>query len=167
MYEITDKINKQIANNLKKFRKEAGLTQIELAKKINKSESTIRKYEAGTVRPSLETLIQLSDIYKVDVEELNSYSLSKEEALQREIEFNHSELIEEIDRSYRNFNDLIDTIIYTSLFSKTYGLNVNELSETYASELKQDIYKSIDWMCYKIKLELKEGDISINGNEES
>ncbi|KYH35380.1 transcriptional repressor DicA [Clostridium tepidiprofundi DSM 19306] len=45
-----------LSQNLKKFRKKAGLTQKELAKKIYKSEILIRKYESGKINIPPSTL---------------------------------------------------------------------------------------------------------------
>ena len=41
-------------------RKEAGLTQAELAAKVGKSESSINKYEAGQVLPPLTVLVGIA-----------------------------------------------------------------------------------------------------------
>ena len=61
-----------IGNNIKKYRKIKGLTQIQLAEKINKSESIIRKYEANNVKPNIEMLNKISDALNVSVSELIS-----------------------------------------------------------------------------------------------
>ncbi len=53
--------NKEIGANIKKYRKEKGLTQDQLAKKIHKSKSVLQKYENGVTAPSLEII---SDIAK-------------------------------------------------------------------------------------------------------
>lgn len=48
--------------NIKKIRTEKGLTQTELGKKISKSESTIRKYESGSVKVTMEMLKKISEV---------------------------------------------------------------------------------------------------------
>lgn len=50
-----------IGDNIKKYRKLAGITQVKLAKEINKSESTIRKYEANDVKPDFATLDDIAE----------------------------------------------------------------------------------------------------------
>lgn len=50
-----------IGDNIKKYRKIAGITQVKLAKEINKSESTIRKYEANDVKPDFATLDNIAE----------------------------------------------------------------------------------------------------------
>ena len=50
-----------IGENIKKYRKIKGITQVELAKIINKSESSIRKYEGNIVTPDFPTLDDISE----------------------------------------------------------------------------------------------------------
>lgn len=58
--------NKKIAY----YRKKNMLTQEELAEKICVSRQTIAKWEAGIISPSLEYLIDLSDIFGVTIDTL-------------------------------------------------------------------------------------------------
>lgn len=51
-----------IGDNIKKYRKLARITQVELAQKINKSESTIRKYEANNVKPDFSVLDDIANV---------------------------------------------------------------------------------------------------------
>jgi transcriptional regulator with XRE-family HTH domain len=47
------------ADLLKEARLRAGLTQAELARRVNRSQSQIARWERGDVKPSLETLREL------------------------------------------------------------------------------------------------------------
>lgn len=51
-----------IGDNIKKYRKLAHLTQVQLAEKIGKSESTIRKYEANNVKPDFSVLDDIANV---------------------------------------------------------------------------------------------------------
>ena len=51
-----------IGDNIKKYRKLARISQVELAQKINKSESTIRKYEANNVKPDFSVLDDIANV---------------------------------------------------------------------------------------------------------
>ena len=51
---MTDKATKQIARNLKKARRQQGLTQVELAKKAGIHSNHYAKIERGEVKPSIE-----------------------------------------------------------------------------------------------------------------
>lgn len=61
-----------IANNIIKYRKEKGLTQLELAEMLNYSDKTLSKWERAEAIPDIITLKQLSEIFEVSVEVLIS-----------------------------------------------------------------------------------------------
>lgn len=61
---------KAIGESIKKFRRHRGITQKQLAKSIEKSESTIQKYESGEVEAPLSVLEQISDCLGLNVIEL-------------------------------------------------------------------------------------------------
>ena len=60
-----ESINKRIAMAIKQARKDAGISQIELAKKICYSDKAISRWENGEVTPDVDTLYSLSQIYNV------------------------------------------------------------------------------------------------------
>ena len=55
---------------LKSLRKEAGLTQKELGIKLNVSKVCISLYENGTRMASIETLVDIANLFKVDLDYL-------------------------------------------------------------------------------------------------
>ena len=59
-----------IAANLIKLRQEAGLTQLQLADKLNYSDKAVSKWERGESIPDLRVLIQLADIYHITVDDI-------------------------------------------------------------------------------------------------
>ncbi len=63
-------INETIAKNLIYYRKEAGLTQAELAEKINYSDKSVSKWESGNGVPDIYTLLQLAELYGVSINAL-------------------------------------------------------------------------------------------------
>jgi len=70
MEENTQVINNRIAKNLTLYRKRAGLTQAELAEKINYSDKSVSKWESGNGIPDVYVLIQLAEIFDVTVNDL-------------------------------------------------------------------------------------------------
>lgn len=62
--------SKYIGNRIKGFRKKNNLTLSQLGDLINKSESTISKYESGDIVIDLETLYDISDGLKVPIDQL-------------------------------------------------------------------------------------------------
>ncbi len=59
-----------IGENIKKYRKLKGLTQVQLAKEINKSESTIQKYESNSVTPDFSILNDIAAALECTVYDL-------------------------------------------------------------------------------------------------
>lgn len=55
-------------NNLKKYRKEKGITQIRLSIESGVSQETISAYESGKAMPSADTLIKMSDFLGVSID---------------------------------------------------------------------------------------------------
>jgi transcriptional regulator with XRE-family HTH domain len=59
-----------IGVNLKNLRKRTGKSQEELSSDINLTRSTYSGYENGVAEPSIHTLIQIADYYKIDLNTL-------------------------------------------------------------------------------------------------
>ena len=65
--EIQKEINEKVGKNLMYYRKQAGLTQAELAEKINYSDKSISKWESGNGVPDLYTLMALGELFNVPI----------------------------------------------------------------------------------------------------
>ncbi len=63
-------INQNIARNLLKLRKNAKLTQVELAEKFNYSDKSVSKWEKGESMPSVEVLKELANFYGTTLDAL-------------------------------------------------------------------------------------------------
>jgi transcriptional regulator with XRE-family HTH domain len=68
--ENCTEINHKIAQNLAYYRKRAGLTQAELAEKINYSDKSISKWEQGNGIPDVYILLELSKLYQISLNDL-------------------------------------------------------------------------------------------------
>ena len=55
---------------LKELRREKGLTQEQLAERLNLSNRTVSRWETGNSIPDLSILIELADFYDVDMREI-------------------------------------------------------------------------------------------------
>ena len=60
----------EFASRLAKFRKSRGLTQQSLADNINLHVNQIKRYEAGTAQPTLETLVRLAKELHSSIDDL-------------------------------------------------------------------------------------------------
>lgn len=63
-------MNNFLSSNIKHLRTQAGMTQNDLAKKLNKDYSTIGKWELGERNPSTLDLFKLADIFGVQERDL-------------------------------------------------------------------------------------------------
>ena len=59
-------------NRIKKLRKEAGLTQAQLASKIGVNAVTLSRYETGDRNPKVDKLVKMSKVFGVKLEYLLS-----------------------------------------------------------------------------------------------
>ena len=62
--------NKDIGKLLKELRLKHGLTQAELAKRVNVTYQAVSRWEKGNNTPNLDTLVALSKVYHLSVDEL-------------------------------------------------------------------------------------------------
>ncbi len=65
MAKTEQEFKKLFAENMALFRKKSGLTQFELAEKINYSDKTVSKWERGEGLPDLYVLSQMAEILSV------------------------------------------------------------------------------------------------------
>lgn len=65
-------IKENLAQNLIKYRKALGLTQAELAEKLNYTDKAVSKWERGESFPDLYVLKQIADFYEVSIDTLIS-----------------------------------------------------------------------------------------------
>ena len=69
---IIDDIKKTIAVNIQQLRSQAGLTQAELAERLNYSDKAVSKWERGESVPDVQILKQIADMFEVTVDYLLS-----------------------------------------------------------------------------------------------
>ena len=62
-----EKLKLQIGANIAAYRKRSGLTQAELAEKLNYSDKAVSKWERGESLPDVLTLMQLSEQFDISV----------------------------------------------------------------------------------------------------
>lgn len=60
----------KIGNFLRELRKQKGLTQEQIAEKLNVSNRTVSRWENGNNMPDLDILLEISDYYEVELREL-------------------------------------------------------------------------------------------------
>lgn len=65
-----EKLKKQIGANIASYRKRLQLTQVGLAEKLNYSDKAVSKWERGESAPDVQTLVQLSELFEISVNDL-------------------------------------------------------------------------------------------------
>jgi transcriptional regulator with XRE-family HTH domain len=59
-----------ISMNIRKLRKAHGLTQVELARKLQATQKVVTSYETNKRTPTLEKLRKLSQVFEVSIDEI-------------------------------------------------------------------------------------------------
>ena len=72
-------MNIETANRLLQYRKQAGLSQEELAEKIGVSRQAVSKWERSEASPDTDNLVMLAEIYGVSLDEMLGLKPSAEE----------------------------------------------------------------------------------------
>ena len=60
----------QIGNKINQLRKLSGMTQEQLAEKLNVSRQTVSKWETGSTFPDIESVVKVSEIFRVSLDDL-------------------------------------------------------------------------------------------------
>ena len=63
-------MNIKIANRLLEFRKKSGLSQEELAEKLNITRQSVSKWESGQAYPEMDKMIMICQIFNISIDEL-------------------------------------------------------------------------------------------------
>lgn len=67
-----EQLRKKFAEKLTLYRKSAGMTQLELAEKLNYSDKSVSKWERGDGIPDMYVMLQIAELFGVTVNDLIS-----------------------------------------------------------------------------------------------
>ena len=65
-----EKLKSQLGTNIATYRKRSGMTQAKLAERLNYSDKAVSKWERGESMPDVLTLVQLSELFRIKVDDL-------------------------------------------------------------------------------------------------
>lgn len=68
---------KKLGNNIRKIRRQKGISQIEVADQFDADSPVISRLESGNTNPTIITLKKVADALGVEVAELVSFSKKK------------------------------------------------------------------------------------------
>ena len=66
-----------LADNLKKIRKDNNLSQEQLAEKLNVSRQSVSKWESGLSYPEMDKVIQICNLFNLNINELINENISE------------------------------------------------------------------------------------------
>ena len=66
-----------LAENLKKIRKENNLSQEQLAEKLSVSRQSVSKWESGQAYPEMDKVLQLCKLFNISVDDLLNQDVSE------------------------------------------------------------------------------------------
>ncbi len=99
-------LNVYIGNQIKTLRESRGMTQDQLADKLNTTRQTISRYENGDRKTNQDTLFALSKIFNVSVNHFFPEDQAKEDSSNAELLAAHID----DDASSEDIQDIIDYI---------------------------------------------------------
>ena len=70
----SEKLKQRIGANIAAFRRQQGLTQAELAEKLNYTDKAVSKWERGESVPDVTTLVQVAELFSVTLDELTGFT---------------------------------------------------------------------------------------------
>lgn len=120
----------QLAENIKRLRKEKGWSQAELAEKVGVHLTHINRIETGKYNPSLETVIELAGIFEVPLDYLvHSTDGSLEEIKLQDQSFaQRIKLLNSLDEEDRHvINKVIDAMLTKKRMLELLTKNEEEL----------------------------------------
>lgn len=103
-------------------RKEKGLTQMQLAEKLNITNRAISKWETGKSMPDVSLMLDLCNILGITVNELLSGERIAMENYQKRAEENLMELQSKKEKVQREYNSILKILI--AAFSLLFVLNM-------------------------------------------
>lgn len=95
-------MSKDFAIKLKTLRKDAGVTQEELAKVLNVGRSTISEYERGVIEPKRKTLVDIAFYFSVPIDYFFKEDKIKDEINIQDISLSIQDLIKNIEHNHTN-----------------------------------------------------------------
>lgn len=126
----------KLKDNLRFFRRKAGLTQAELAKKMHLRQYNISDYEIGRIEPNIQTLIRFADIFDVSLDFLVgrktrvNYQSGDDSGVEQDIHSYISTM--QIDKYLIDINDTIKDLPEEN--KKKIAATVAFLVETYTKD---------------------------------
>ena len=96
---------------LKQLRKENNMTQEQLGERIGVTNKTISRWETGGYMPPVESLILLSDLYGISINELLAGESVEDDKIKEVADENVTIVLEELEKGYQKFENKMLVIL--------------------------------------------------------
>ena len=77
IYMVIGMMSNTVGNNIRNLRKKHGMSQKDLADKLNIRRQTVSAYEREVSIPDIYTLIRVADIFSISLDELAGRNIGK------------------------------------------------------------------------------------------
>ena len=132
-----------IPTNLKYLRGKRGLTQVELAKKLEKTSAAISDYEKGKSTPPMEVAFRICALFNISLDDFARRDLQKEDILEQE------GILLEKDTAYKSK--------YGEALKQIQTLErINQLMGQRLAELEREIRENAPALARRLGLEVEE-----------
>ena len=91
----------RLGEKIKQLRQKSGLTQEQMAKKLNVANQTVSKWETGTASPDLSLIVPIARIFGVTTDELFDYSETADKLRREELKKHYDETFKTGDLQVR------------------------------------------------------------------
>lgn len=109
--EVSDMDTKMIGSFLKELRKENNMTQEQLGERIGVTNKTVSRWETGNYMPPVESLILLSDIYGISINEILAGKRVEMDELKEVADDNVTKVLGELEGDYKKFEKRMIVIL--------------------------------------------------------
>ncbi len=75
----------EFGQNLQRLRRQAGLSQQQLADRLNVSRQAVSKWELGAAKPDIDNLVQIGALFSVSIDELLTGGAADDRTAQSEL----------------------------------------------------------------------------------
>lgn len=134
---------KKIGSFLKELRKEKGFTQEQLAEKLNVAGRTVSRWETGSNMPDIALLIDIAELYDVDIREILDGERKSEKMDQ-----NTKETLQKVaDFADVEKQKLLKKVRIISIIGLA-SLIIALLMESYAANSSVPLYEVIKGVCF-------------------
>lgn len=147
---------------IRQARKNAGLTQAELAERVGISINSVRLYESGKITPKIGTMIKIADIFGMSINDFMSCDSYSEKSIDERIFFAEREIVSRIRRNikFERYNNP-DSKIDNQLIKEWIFDLAPDISKKYAlpEETLKNASDKLAWLATDIHLATEVDDL--------